>query len=163
MRMNIALRSAIFLLAFVMMTAVPTAQAGSASQYVQDGLLACWDGFENAGADAHDASATVWKDLVAGREFNLYNVTVEDDSMVFAGTQSSYGELDAVATAATFGSAANGMVEIVYASADGYKQKPDIKWNFAKFLINKKGQVVARFEPTESIDNIAKQIEELLK
>ena len=43
-----------------------------------------------------------------------------------------------------------------------YKQKPDIKWNFTKFLINKKGQVVARFEPTESIDNIAKQIEALL-
>ena len=37
-----------------------------------------------------------------------------------------------------------------------------IKWNFTKFLINKKGQVVARFEPTESIENIAKQIEELL-
>ena len=44
-----------------------------------------------------------------------------------------------------------------------YKQKPDIKWNFTKFLINKKGQVVARFEPTENIENIAKQIEELLK
>ena len=44
-----------------------------------------------------------------------------------------------------------------------YKQKPTIKWNFTKFLINKKGQVVARFEPTESIENIAKQIEELLK
>ena len=44
-----------------------------------------------------------------------------------------------------------------------YKQKADIKWNFTKFLINKKGQVVARFEPTENIENIAKQIEELLK
>jgi len=43
-----------------------------------------------------------------------------------------------------------------------YKENPDIKWNFTKFLINKKGQVVARFEPTESIENIAKQIEELL-
>ncbi|MDY4645210.1 MAG: glutathione peroxidase, partial [Prevotella sp.] len=31
-----------------------------------------------------------------------------------------------------------------------------------KFLVNKRGQVMARFEPTESIDNIAKQIEELL-
>ena len=30
-----------------------------------------------------------------------------------------------------------------------YKENPDIKWNFTKFLINKKGQVVARFEPTE--------------
>lgn len=44
-----------------------------------------------------------------------------------------------------------------------YKSKPDIKWNFTKFLINKKGQVVARFEPTESLDKIAAQIEELLK
>ena len=44
-----------------------------------------------------------------------------------------------------------------------YKESNDIKWNFTKFLINKKGQVVARFEPTEKFVNIAKQIEELLK
>lgn len=44
-----------------------------------------------------------------------------------------------------------------------YKEKPDIKWNFTKFLINKKGQVVARYEPTEKIDHIAQKIEELLK
>ena len=44
-----------------------------------------------------------------------------------------------------------------------YQEKADIKWNFTKFLINKKGQVVARFEPTEKIENIEKQIEELLK
>lgn len=43
-----------------------------------------------------------------------------------------------------------------------YKSKPDIKWNFTKFLINKKGQVVARFEPTEKFENIALKIEELL-
>ena len=44
-----------------------------------------------------------------------------------------------------------------------YKEEPDIKWNFTKFLINKKGQVVARFEPTEKVENIEKQIIELLK
>ena len=43
-----------------------------------------------------------------------------------------------------------------------YKQKADIKWNFTKFLISKKGQVVARFEPTECFENIATQIEQLL-
>ena len=43
-----------------------------------------------------------------------------------------------------------------------YKQKSDIKWNFTKFLINKRGMVVARFEPTESLDNISKEIEKLL-
>ena len=44
-----------------------------------------------------------------------------------------------------------------------YKDKADIKWNFTKFLTNKLGMVVERFEPTESIDNIAAKIEELLK
>lgn len=44
-----------------------------------------------------------------------------------------------------------------------YKSDPSVKWNFTKFLINKRGQVVARFEPTEKIGNIAERIEELLK
>ena len=43
-----------------------------------------------------------------------------------------------------------------------YKEKSDIKWNFTKFLVNKYCMVVERFEPTESFDNIAKKIEELL-
>ena len=44
-----------------------------------------------------------------------------------------------------------------------YKESADIKWNFTKFLTNKRGQVVARFEPTEPIANIAAKIEELLQ
>ena len=43
-----------------------------------------------------------------------------------------------------------------------YKENPDIKWNFTKFLINKQGQVVARFEPTAPITEIEKSIEALL-
>ncbi len=43
-----------------------------------------------------------------------------------------------------------------------YKSKPDIKWNFTKFLIGKNGQVIARYEPTEKIENIDKKISELL-
>ena len=29
-----------------------------------------------------------------------------------------------------------------------YKETPDIKWNFTKFLIDRDGNVVERFEPT---------------
>ncbi|HAM28736.1 MAG TPA: glutathione peroxidase, partial [Prevotella sp.] len=36
-------------------------------------------------------------------------------------------------------------------------------WNFTKFLINKKGQVVARFEPTTQFSLIAEEIEKWLK
>ena len=38
----------------------------SAKSYVQDGLVAMWDGIENAGWGVHDASATTWTDLIGG-------------------------------------------------------------------------------------------------
>jgi glutathione peroxidase len=31
------------------------------------------------------------------------------------------------------------------------RAKDDIQWNFTKFLINRKGEVVARFEPTDDM------------
>jgi glutathione peroxidase len=39
---------------------------------------------------------------------------------------------------------------------------PDIKWNFTKFLIDKNGEVVGRFEPTTEPASIATEIEKLL-
>lgn len=43
-----------------------------------------------------------------------------------------------------------------------YANTSDIKWNFTKFLIGKKGEVVARYEPTEKIETIAEKIQSLL-
>lgn len=37
-----------------------------------------------------------------------------------------------------------------------------IKWNFTKFLINRSGQVVARFAPTKKPEQLAQAIEKLL-
>ena len=90
----------------------------AASSYVQNGLVACWDGIENAGAGTHDAGATVWKDIVGGYEFALTGVTVDADRMTFAGNATSYGALSAAGTAATFGAAMNGTLEIVYVTRD---------------------------------------------
>ncbi len=53
--------------------------------------------------------------------------------------------------------------EALSAADPDYQSKPDIKWNFTKFLINKKGQVVARFEPTTQFSLIAEEIEKWLK
>ncbi len=44
-----------------------------------------------------------------------------------------------------------------------FAKKADIKWNFTKFLIDREGKVVARFEPTHDMSDIEKQIEALLK
>ena len=38
----------------------------TAKDYVQDGLIAMWDGIENAGWGVHDPNSTVWKDCVNG-------------------------------------------------------------------------------------------------
>ncbi len=43
-----------------------------------------------------------------------------------------------------------------------YKNNPDIKWNFTKFLVNRQGEVVARFEPTASMDDVEKAVKALL-
>ena len=43
-----------------------------------------------------------------------------------------------------------------------YANEADIKWNFTKFLIDRDGNVVKRFEPTEDIDLIENNIKELL-
>ena len=42
----------------------------TAKSYVQNGLVAMWDGIENAGWGVHDASATVWKELISGTVSN---------------------------------------------------------------------------------------------
>ena len=43
-----------------------------------------------------------------------------------------------------------------------YKENPDIKWNFTKFVIDREGNVVQRFEPTAKMEVVAKSVEELL-
>ena len=40
-----------------------------------------------------------------------------------------------------------------------YAKKPDIKWNFTKFLIGKDGRIVKRFEPTAPLAKVESAIE----
>lgn len=43
-----------------------------------------------------------------------------------------------------------------------YKNNPDIKWNFTKFVVDREGNVVKRFEPTESMEKLEEYIASLL-
>lgn len=43
-----------------------------------------------------------------------------------------------------------------------YKNNSEIKWNFTKFLVDRKGNVVRRFEPTEDMKNVREAVKELL-
>ena len=43
-----------------------------------------------------------------------------------------------------------------------YKNNPEIKWNFTKFVIDRQGNVVARFEPTADMKKVDECVEKLL-
>ncbi len=43
-----------------------------------------------------------------------------------------------------------------------YGDKAYIKWNFTKFLIDREGNVVKRFEPTYDMGKLRKEVEEML-
>ncbi len=43
-----------------------------------------------------------------------------------------------------------------------YKSNPDIKWNFTKFVVDRQGNVVARFEPTADMKKVKECIKALL-
>lgn len=43
-----------------------------------------------------------------------------------------------------------------------YKNNGNIKWNFTKIVIDRSGNIAARFEPTESLDALKAKVEELL-
>ncbi len=45
---------------------------------------------------------------------------------------------------------------------ENYQNSSSIKWNFTKFLIDRNGSLISRFEPTEEIKNIEEKIKELL-
>ncbi len=55
------------------------------------------------------------------------------------------------------------ILEQMFDKADPeWRTKSDIKWNFTKFLVNREGQVAARFEPTHDSEDLARQIEAAL-
>lgn len=44
-----------------------------------------------------------------------------------------------------------------------YKNNSEIKWNFTKFIVDRKGNVVARFEPTADMKEVRSFVENLVK
>jgi glutathione peroxidase len=55
------------------------------------------------------------------------------------------------------------VLDEMFTKADkDYASKPDIKWNFTKFLISREGKVVCRFEPTTEPQGMEESIEKEL-
>ena len=55
------------------------------------------------------------------------------------------------------------VIEQMLAKADpDWDKKPDIKWNFTKFIIDREGNVVARFEPTADMTEVEAYVKSLI-
>ena len=54
------------------------------------------------------------------------------------------------------------MNKVAKSNSKKYGDKAYIMWNFTKFLIDREGNVVARFEPTLNMDEVRKAVEELV-
>lgn len=65
------------------------ARTPTAKDYVQDGLIAMWDGIENAGWGVHDPNATAWVDLT-GNHSSVGTTSADlswgEDCLLFANT-----------------------------------------------------------------------------
>ncbi|MBQ8062016.1 MAG: glutathione peroxidase [Bacteroidales bacterium] len=83
-------------------------------------------------------------------QFDKIDVNGENESPLFAYLKSKQG----------FKGFGNGqqakfMDEMMKKQDPDYASKPDVKWNFTKFLVDSKGEVVARFEPTVSMNFVS--------
>ena len=108
------------MMAVVAVCAAVGAFAETTDNYVQSGLIACWDGWENDGAGGHATELTEWKDTTGQYSFvfNGSGITVDGASLVFSAANGCYATLDATGTAATFDLARNGTMEIVFKGAE---------------------------------------------
>jgi glutathione peroxidase len=61
------------------------------------------------------------------------------------------------------GENAHPLFQYLKEEAPGQSESSDIEWNFAKFLINRNGQVVGRYAPSVSPTDIGDDIEKLLE
>lgn len=68
-----------------------SAKKFTASDYIQDGLIAMWDGIENVGfGEPHDSSATTWKNLAGGKDIEIYTQNAEWNDSALVGKERSF-------------------------------------------------------------------------
>lgn len=54
------------------------------------------------------------------------------------------------------------MTQMLKKQDKNFKENSAVKWNFTKFLVDREGNVVARFEPTTALKKVKAKIEEIL-
>ena len=82
----------------------------TATDYVQDGLIAHYDGIENVEYGTHDSTATVWSDLMGGNDLSLKSLGSFEADCLYGQSSSSVG---VVANGGQLSNLGYGTVEVV--------------------------------------------------
>lgn len=54
------------------------------------------------------------------------------------------------------------LTQVIKKMDKDFKNNSSVKWNFTKFLINREGEIVARFEPMTDLKKVKAKVEDLL-
>ena len=76
--------------AFSIMNNIQNLITPTTKDYVKNGLIAMWDGIENAGVDIHDNNSLIWKDLVGNYDLTIESGSWSTNSYVVGGTRCAY-------------------------------------------------------------------------
>ena len=72
-----------------------------ASDYIQENLVAMWDGIENVGWGTHSASSTSWIDLIGGSIIDVSNCSFSKDELFMPRNLQITGNCDALSDLCT--------------------------------------------------------------
>ena len=124
-----------------------------ASAYVQTGLIAQWDGIDNAGTGTHDANATTWKDLSG----NGNDLTVVADKGVFVDGNALYCNNAIGCAVATKTIADYRTIEIVFKMESGNDKQcivnSGVQDRFAWYIIGQKQVQFSQNNPTVKLSD----------
>lgn len=114
------------------------ASSYTASDYIQDGLIAMWDGIENAGWGVHDPNATAWTEIVSRTSTSIGSgaVFAQDYVSVPSDSTSIYDTKDLI-NSGSFTIEACGFCQSYKALCTfGYKNyfAPYFAWGYNVFL-----------------------------
>lgn len=142
---------------------------GFTPQY--EGLQKIYDKYNDKGLEILDFPCNQFFEQAPGSDEEIvsfcqmkYNTTFETFSKIDVNGENAhplYKFLKEQAPKATEDAESEGLYKLL--AEKGFETSgDDIKWNFTKFLVNKDGDVVARFAPTYKPENLEAEIEKLL-
>ena len=144
---------------------------GFTPQY--DGLQDMYDAHQKDGLEILDFPCNQFANQAPGSDAEIhdfctgrYGITFPQFSKIDVNGEDALPLFKYLTANTTFGGSSGPMAlilkPIVKKMDPDYKNNGNIKWNFTKFLVDREGNIVARFEPTDDMKVVTEKVEAIL-